>query len=183
MSSLNPFHNALASHGLPISRRLALQYVFGGGVSVLFSNSPLFGAAAAPPVTSAGSTPRAKSVIQIWLWGGPCHLDTFDPKPEAGADYCGQFTKPLDTKVPGMRINDLLPVLASQGDKLAILRGMTHGLNGHETASYVVQTGHPEGGRIVYPSAVERALSDLDLDGMSPREAMEALYRLKGLTD
>jgi Protein of unknown function (DUF1501) len=135
-----------------MSRRLALQYVFGGGVSVLFSNSPLFGAAAPPPAAAAAGTARAKSVIQIWLWGGPCHLDTFDPKPEAGADYCGPFTKPLDTKVPGMRINDLLPVLASQADKLALLRGMTHGLNGHETASYVVQTGHPEGGRIVYPS-------------------------------
>ena len=151
MSSLNPFQSALASHGLPISRRLALQYVFGGGVSVLFSNSPLFGAAA-PPATTTTPAARAKSVIQIWLWGGPCHLDTFDPKPDAGADYCGAFTKPLDTKVAGMRINELLPVLASQADKLAILRGMTHGLNGHETASYVVQTGHPEGGRIVYPS-------------------------------
>ena len=32
---------------------------------------------------------KAKSVIQIWLWGGPSHLDTFDPKPEAGNDYCG----------------------------------------------------------------------------------------------
>ena len=52
---------------------------------------------------------RAKAVIQIWLWGGPCHLDTFDPKPEAGRDYCGPFDKPLATNVDGIRINELLP--------------------------------------------------------------------------
>jgi hypothetical protein len=33
----------------------------------------------------------AKAVIQIWMWGGPAHLDTFDPKPDAGRDYCGPF--------------------------------------------------------------------------------------------
>jgi hypothetical protein len=36
----------------------------------------------------------AKAVIQIWMWGGPAHLDTFDPKPEAGRDYCGPLHKP-----------------------------------------------------------------------------------------
>ena len=36
---------------------------------------------------------RAKSVIQIWMWGGPSHLDTFDPKPDAGYDYCGLMTR------------------------------------------------------------------------------------------
>ncbi|MHC4750525.1 MAG: DUF1501 domain-containing protein, partial [Planctomycetota bacterium] len=38
---------------------------------------------------SAPLNPKAKSVIQIWMWGGPSHLDTFDPKPDAGYDYCG----------------------------------------------------------------------------------------------
>ena len=52
----------------------------------------------------AGTQPRgakARSVIQIWLWGGPPHLDTFDPKPEAGYDYCGPFAKPITTNGPG----------------------------------------------------------------------------------
>ncbi len=44
---------------------------------------------------------KARSVIQIWLWGGPPHLDTFDPKPEAGYDYCGPFAKPIVTNGPG----------------------------------------------------------------------------------
>lgn len=95
--------------------------------------------------------PKAKAVIQIWLWGGPAHLDTFDPKPEAGADYCGPFTKPIETNVAGIRICEMLPLLAKQADKYSLIRSLTHGINAHETAAYVVQSGHPEGGRDVYP--------------------------------
>jgi hypothetical protein len=83
----------------------------------------------------------AKAVIQIWMWGGPAHLDTFDPKPDAGRDYCGAFVKPLATNVDGIRIGEMLPLLAKQADKYSIIRSMTHGNNGHETAAYIVQTG------------------------------------------
>jgi len=95
--------------------------------------------------------PSAKSVIQIWMWGGPSHLDTFDPKPNAGYDYCGPYKKPISTNVSGMQICEKLPLLAKQADKYSIIRSMTHGVNGHETASYLVQTGHKPG-RLVYPS-------------------------------
>jgi len=100
------------------------------------------------PATNA----KAKSVIQIWMWGGPSHLDTFDPKPAAGYDYCGQLDKPIPTNVDGVIIGELLPLLAKQADKYSIIRSMTHGVNAHETASYMVQTGRPSGGRDVYPS-------------------------------
>ena len=103
------------------------------------------------PVRSASLNPKAKSVIQIWMWGGPSHLDTFDPKPEAGDDYCGPFKKPITTNADGIRIGELLPLLAQQADKYSIIRSMTHGNNSHETASYIVQTGR-EPGRLVYPS-------------------------------
>jgi len=102
------------------------------------------------PTTAATPQAKAKSVIQIWMWGGPCHLDTFDPKPEAGRDYCGPLNKPISTKVNGIQISELLPLLAAQADKYSIIRSMTHGNNGHETASYLVQTGHKPG-RLVYP--------------------------------
>ncbi len=95
---------------------------------------------------------RAKAVIQIWMWGGPSHLDTFDPKPEAGHDFCGPLNKPIATNVDGIRIGELLPLLAQQADKYSIIRSMTHGVNAHETASYIVQTGRMPG-RLVYPSA------------------------------
>jgi uncharacterized protein DUF1501 len=96
---------------------------------------------------------KAKSVIQIWMWGGPAHLDTFDPKPEAGNDYSGPLNAPIETNVKGIRIGELLPLLAKQADKYSLIRSMTHGVNAHETASYTVQTGRPSGGRDVYPSA------------------------------
>ena len=103
------------------------------------------GAAAAPG--------RAKSVIQIWVWGGPSHLDTFDPKPEAGQNYCGPFNAPIATNVAGIRINENLPELAKIADKYSIIRSLTHGNNGHETASYITQTGRTPGPGPVYPGA------------------------------
>ena len=101
----------------------------------------------AAPVTKK----PAKSVIQIWMWGGPPHLDTFDPKPEAGRDYCGPFDKPLATNADGIRICEMLPLLAKQADKYSIIRGMTHGNNSHETAAYIVQTGR-QPDRLLWPS-------------------------------
>ena len=103
-------------------------------------------------VWSAEQRTPAKSVIQIWMWGGPSHLDTFDPKPDAGYDYCGPFDKAIPTNVDGIQISDQLPLLAQQVDKYSIIRSMTHGINAHETASYMVQTGRKPG-RLVYPCA------------------------------
>ncbi|MBZ5581250.1 MAG: DUF1501 domain-containing protein [Acidobacteriia bacterium] len=124
----------------PISRRDAIR----GALAFL---------TAAVPARPAAASARAKAVIQIWMWGGPCHLDTFDPKPEAGYDYCGPLDKPIKTNVDGIVIGELLPLLAQQADKYSIIRSMTHGLNAHETASYIVQTGRAPGGRVVYPCA------------------------------
>ena len=86
------------------------------------------------------------------MWGGPSHLDTFDPKPDAGYDYCGPFETPIPTNVDGIRIGQMLPLLAQQADKYSIIRSMTHGNNGHETASYLVQTGRQPGGKLVHPA-------------------------------
>jgi hypothetical protein len=95
---------------------------------------------------------KAKSVIQIWLWGGQSHLDTFDPKPDAGADYCGKYTSPIETNVGGIRICQALPRLAKMADKYSLLRGMTHGVNAHETASYMVMSGTKPVDGVVNPS-------------------------------
>jgi hypothetical protein len=108
--------------------------------------------AALDDATQAKVKGKAKSVIQIWMWGGPPHLDTFDPKPAAGNDYTGPLNRPIPTNVDGIMIGELLPLLAKQADKYSIIRSMTHGVNGHETAAYMVQTGRPAGGRDVYPS-------------------------------
>jgi hypothetical protein len=96
--------------------------------------------------------PHAKSIIFVYLDGGPAQTDMFDPKPKAGKDYAGPYIKPIATNVPGIEIGEKLPLLAKIADKYSIIRSMTHGINGHETASYVMETGSLPGGRIVYPS-------------------------------
>lgn len=100
-----------------------------------------------------GSTqePKAKSVIQLWMGGGPAHTDTWDPKPDSGEDYCGPLKHPIETNVPGMRISESLPLLAKQADKYSIIRSMTHGSYGHEIGTYIMQTGTMPS-ELVYPS-------------------------------
>lgn len=93
----------------------------------------------------------ARSVIEIWVWGGPSQFETFDPKPDAGRDYNGDF-KAIPTNVEGMFLSEFMPKMAQQADKFSIIRSMTHGINGHETATYLMQTGRQAGGGIVYPS-------------------------------
>jgi hypothetical protein len=131
-----------------ISRREAMRRGLLGAAGLLLAD----GLSLQMPAAAQPAKARAKAVIQIWMWGGPPHLDTFDPKPEAGNDYCGPLNNPIATNVEGIRICELLPLLAKQADKYSIIRSMTHGVNAHETASYVVQTGRMPGGRLVYPS-------------------------------
>jgi uncharacterized protein (DUF1501 family) len=131
--------------GLPISRREALRRsLLGAAGMVLAGSVDLLAQTAARPA-------KTKAVIQIWMWGGPSHLDTFDPKPAAGYDYCGPLNKPIPTNVDGIVIGELLPLLAQQADKYSIIRSMTHGINAHETASYMVQTGRKPGERLLFP--------------------------------
>ena len=141
--------------GPAMSRRDAIRLGLLGSAGLLFAKTFASSARAAvpapAPVAPLAFAPRAKSVIQIWLWGGPCHLDTFDPKPDAGYDYCGPLKSPIATNVDGIQIGELLPLLAKQADKYSLIRSMSHGINGHETASYTVQTGRPAGGREVFP--------------------------------
>jgi len=133
---------------LGFTRRDALK------ASVAYAASMLaMGSAARGATTLPAAKGPAKSVIQIWLWGGPSHVDTFDPKPEAGTDYCGPLDKPIATCVDSMRISELMPNLAKNADKFSLIRSMTHGNNGHETAAYMVQTGRKPGDGIVHPSA------------------------------
>ena len=131
---------------LPLSRREALRRCLFGTAGLLLLSG--WGLRSRAATRSA----RAKSVIQIWMWGGPCHIDTFDPKPGAGYDFCGSLDKAIPTNVDGIMIGQLLPTLAKQADKFSLIRSMTHGNNGHETAAYMVQTGRASGGRDVYPS-------------------------------
>jgi hypothetical protein len=138
---------------VPMTRRAAIRQGLLGVSGLMLADclNPFARAMAAPEQTPASGA-RAKAVIQVWLWGGACHLDTFDPKPGAPTDFIGPFNSPIATNVAGMRICELLPTLAQQADKYSLIRSMSHGVNAHETAAYMVQTGRPSGGRDVFPS-------------------------------
>ena len=86
---------------------------------------------------NAGS---AKSVILLWLWGGPPHLDTFDPKPNAPLEYRGPFS-PIATRTVGVRVTELFPQLAKLSDKYAIIRSMHTQSNDHGVAGTIGLTG------------------------------------------
>ncbi len=143
------------ARGRPVSRRDVLWGGLCGTAGLLMGSRLGFaapGAAESAPQPAPINPAKAKAVIQVWLWGGPSHIDTFDPKPDAGYDYCGPLDQTLETNVPGIRINATLPLLAQQADKYSIIRSVTHGVNGHETAAYMVQTGRKAGGKDVFPS-------------------------------
>lgn len=93
----------------------------------------------------------AKSVIEIWLWGGPSQLETFDPKPKAARDFNGGL-KSIPTNVPGIELHEWWPQLAKCADLYSIIRSMTHKQFGHETATYLMQTGRLPGDGEVYPA-------------------------------
>ena len=93
----------------------------------------------------------AKSVIELWLWGGPSQLETFDPKPDAPADY-NNGLKAIPTNVPGLAIHEWWPSLAACGHLYSVIRSMTHPHFGHETATYLMQTGRNPGGGDVFPA-------------------------------
>ena len=89
----------------------------------------------------AATGPTAgKSVIMVFLHGGPTQMDTYDMKPEAPVEFRGEF-RPIHTNVPGMDICELMPRQAQIMDKLAILRGL-HFVEEHSAHS--LWTGYPE---------------------------------------
>ncbi len=104
--------------------------------------------AAAVGVRNASALPstfgRAKSVIFLWLQGGPPQHETFDPKPDAPAEIRGPF-RPIQTNVPGVHFGELLPRTARIADKLAVVRSIATDDNNHDVSGYWVLTGYPYG--------------------------------------
>ena len=84
--------------------------------------------------------PRAKSVLFLFLFGGPSQLDTFDMKPEAPQQIRGPY-QPISTRSPGLLMCEHLPQLAAMSDRYAVIRTVNHGQNDHN-ACHIIQTGH-----------------------------------------
>ena len=95
------------------------------------------------PGAQADRGPRAKTVLLVWLWGAPSHLDTFDPKPDGPNEYRGPFST-IATRTPGVRFTDLLPRMASISDRFALARTHVSSQPGHPDAGTVALTGFHE---------------------------------------
>lgn len=81
------------------------------------------------------------SVILFWANGGPSHIDLFDLKPDAPAEYRGPF-RPIATNVPGIEINELLPTLAGMADRYTLIRSLRHERNEHSGGTHRFLTGY-----------------------------------------
>ncbi|HET6881046.1 MAG TPA: DUF1501 domain-containing protein [Pirellulales bacterium] len=123
------------------NRRQFMQF---GGAGLLGLNLPAL-LAAEEQTTASGRplpTKRAKSVIFLFLFGGPSQLETFDMKPEAPDAIRGPF-KPIDCRTPGLLVCEHLPNIAAVSDRICVLRTLTHPYNDHSSAGHYIQTGHP----------------------------------------
>jgi hypothetical protein len=120
--------------GLDRRNFLALG-AFGAGLTLA---DQLRAKAASPTQTRSLATP--KSAIMVYLPGGPSHMDMYDLKPEAPAEFRGEF-KPIQTNVPGIQISEHMPMQAKMFDKLAVVRSVV--ATDEHSDSYVM-TGYPE---------------------------------------
>ncbi|MBS0264844.1 MAG: DUF1501 domain-containing protein [Planctomycetes bacterium] len=111
---------------------------------------------------------RAKSVIVIFLGGGPPQHETWDPKPEAPAEIRGGFGT-IQTRTPGLSIGELMPLTANLTDRIAVLRAMVTNDNSHSSSGYQMMTGVPH-----IPLSAENAVSKAP--NLSPHWGAVAKY-------
>src|SRR5438046_5320569 len=91
-----------------------------------------------------GGWGKAKSVLFVFLQGGPSHIDIWDPKPDAPSNVRGEF-KPIKTNVSGIWLSETMPLLAKQMDKATLIRSLSYtpaGLFNHTAAIYQMMTGY-----------------------------------------
>lgn len=119
-----------------VNRRDALRV---GGPGMLGLTLPkLLQAAGTEP--ASGGTGKAKSVIFLFQWGGPSHVDTFDMKLNAPSEYRSKYS-PISTSVPGMHVCEHLPETAKIMHQFAQIRTVHHTMNNHNSAGYTALTG------------------------------------------
>src|SRR5689334_18495213 len=96
------------------------------------------------PAEAGSSFGKAKSVLLLYLQGGPSHIDIWDPKPDAPSNIRGEF-KPIKSNVPGIYLSEVMPLLAKQMDKATLIRSVSYtpaGLFNHTAAIYQMMTGY-----------------------------------------
>lgn len=127
---------------------------------------------------SRANASRNKSVILVWLRGGPSHIDSVDMKPDAPLEVRGEF-EPISTNVSGIQVCEYLPMMAGMMDKLAIVRGIKSNDLGDHTPHYIL-TGSPDRGKRPAFGAVVSHLQPRN-DGLPPYVSL--MYKPPALYD
>jgi hypothetical protein len=135
----------------PIRRREFLHVGFAAGIGLTLTDFFRLKQARAEQKFYESKEGSAKSVIFIFLPGGAAHQETFDPKPYAPVEYRGPMNS-IDTNVPGVRVNEMMPQTAQVADKLCICRSMTHGEAAHERGTHNMFTGYRPSPALSFPS-------------------------------
>lgn len=138
-----------------ISRRDALKV---GSLSVLGLNLAEF-LALRQAAASGKNALKDRNCILLFMNGGPTHIDTWDPKPEAPAEYRGEF-QPIDVKGGAFQICEHLPKMAAQGDRFAVVRSLTSPEASHERACHYMLTGYRILPTLEYPAYGSVALKE-----------------------
>jgi hypothetical protein len=129
-----------------LSRRRFLQV---GGLAAFGLSLPQYlRATDGQPGRSHG--PLAKRCILLWMQGGPSHIDTFDPKPDAPAEVRGEFGT-VPTTLPGVRFSEHVPMLARQTDRLGVIRGHDPQNGSHGVADHLMMSGHKFNASLPFP--------------------------------
>lgn len=139
MNSSRHLHGSACAgfRSLDFSRRAALKV---GGLGLLGLTLPGL-LRAEYLLKSRNRKPRAKSIVFLFQFGGPSHLETFDMKPEAPEGIRG-LHKPISSNVPGIQVSERLPEMAKVMDKVTLIRSMHHTMKNHNSAAYYALTGH-----------------------------------------
>ena len=147
--SVNKLNELNRREFLSSTAKTCFGVTLGGSMASLFS-TPAFADAADPDIVNKAA--KAKHVIYLYMSGGMTHLDTFDPKPQAGADITGD-KKALSTNADGIQLSEYLPNLARHADKLCIIRSMNTTQGAHGPGRYFMRTGYTPRSSITHPSA------------------------------
>lgn len=137
----------MCDSGLGLTRRDVLRVGGSGMLGLSLGQLLNLQARAATASEVVGGGPgwgKAKSVIMLYLQGGPSHLDLWDPKENVPENVRSVF-KPISTKIPGIKFTELLPQLATVNDKFTMIRSVSYTPNGlfnHTAAIYQMMTGY-----------------------------------------
>lgn len=134
---------------MSIGRRDLLRFGASSLVGAVLSQWAARAALAGDAPAKAGAAPKAKSVILLWMNGGPSHIDTWDPKP---GTKTGGPHKAIKTSTPGLSISEHLPQMAALAGKIAVVRGLTSKEGNHQRAQYLLRTGYVPNPTVVHPS-------------------------------